>query len=141
MKIISFAWTTRALLEGRKTVTRRHWTKQLVQEGDLVQAYDRSPRFKGKPVAIIKIEKVSQEKLSDITSAEMEKEGFSAPCAGRLASCKCQSREDFIAGWIENYGGDENQLVWRIQFRVIDILDKKPSVPYGTSLPGLGRAA
>ncbi|MBW2053822.1 MAG: ASCH domain-containing protein [Deltaproteobacteria bacterium] len=46
MKIVSFAWTTEALLAGRKTVTRRCWNERYAgrfKSGDLVQAYDRNP--------------------------------------------------------------------------------------------------
>lgn len=45
--IISFAWTTPALLAGEKTVTRRAWTPEHAarfREGDLVDAWNRSPR-------------------------------------------------------------------------------------------------
>ena len=58
MRIISFAWTTLALLAGRKTVTRREWSLDyaaLFARGDLVQAYDRNPRWHGRPVATIRL--------------------------------------------------------------------------------------
>lgn len=58
MKIISFAWTTGALLAGRKTATCRGWDERYARRfraGDLVAAYDRSPRFKGKQVATIRL--------------------------------------------------------------------------------------
>jgi len=35
LRIISFAWTTRALLEGRKTVTRRNWKECRLKPGEL----------------------------------------------------------------------------------------------------------
>ena len=56
--IISFAWTTTALLDGRKTVTRREWSDghaAKFKPCDLVDAWDKSPRFKGKKVAVIRI--------------------------------------------------------------------------------------
>jgi hypothetical protein len=58
VKTISFAWTTAALLAGEKTVTRRDWKPQYAarfQEGDLLAAYDRQPRFGGKRVATIRL--------------------------------------------------------------------------------------
>ena len=58
MRNISFAWTTPALLAGRKTVTRREWNDDYARsfrEGDLVAAYDRQPRFKGKQIGVIRL--------------------------------------------------------------------------------------
>lgn len=57
--IISFAWTTPALLAGAKTVTRREWKYEHARKftvGMLVDAWDRSPRTgKGRKVATIRI--------------------------------------------------------------------------------------
>jgi hypothetical protein len=58
VKIISFAWTTPALLAGRKKVTRREWSKDYAQRfkaGDLVAAYDKNPRNGGKQIATIRL--------------------------------------------------------------------------------------
>jgi hypothetical protein len=58
VKIISFAYTTPALLAGAKTVTRRDWNAEYAQSfrrGEVVQAYDRNPRFHGKHVANIRL--------------------------------------------------------------------------------------
>ena len=57
--MISFAWTTPALLCGRKTVTRRGWKDSWARgfnRGDLVAAYDRQPRYGGQQVATIQLE-------------------------------------------------------------------------------------
>ncbi|MEE9356541.1 MAG: hypothetical protein V3U75_13200 [Methylococcaceae bacterium] len=79
MKIISFAWTTEALRTGKKTVTRRFWSDSYAKqfkEGDLVQAYDRSPRFKGKQIAIIRLTQAPyKEPLSLMTDEEEKAEG------------------------------------------------------------------
>jgi len=58
MKIISFAWTTPALLANRKIVTRRDWSEDYAKRfkaGDLVAAYDKNPRNGGKQVATIRL--------------------------------------------------------------------------------------
>jgi hypothetical protein len=58
MKIISFAWTTPALLAGAKTCTRRDWKILYAlrfHKDDVCLAYDRQPRFKGKPIATIRL--------------------------------------------------------------------------------------
>jgi hypothetical protein len=58
VRIISFAWTTPALLAGRKTVTRRDWSHGYAlrfHAGDDVAAYDRNPRHGGRQVATIRL--------------------------------------------------------------------------------------
>jgi hypothetical protein len=58
MRIISFAWTTSALLAGEKTVTRRNWKAKWAlgfHAGDLVAAYDRDTRYGGRRVGTIRL--------------------------------------------------------------------------------------
>lgn len=58
MKVISFAWTTPALLVGRKTVTRRDWKDGWARQfapGELIAAYDRQARHGGHEVAMIQL--------------------------------------------------------------------------------------
>lgn len=79
MKIISFAWTTEALLQGKKTQTRRFWkdsyTKQF-KKGDMVQVYDKNPRAGGKLIAFIRLtKKPYKQKLDDITQDDFLAEG------------------------------------------------------------------
>ena len=80
MKIISFAWTTPALLAGRKTVTRREWTHGYALrfgEGDLVQAWDRNPRHGGHQVATIRLTRDPyQEDTKRVPPEDYEAEGF-----------------------------------------------------------------
>jgi hypothetical protein len=80
MKIISFAYTTPALLAGAKTVTRRDWKPEYAlrfKSGDVCLAYDKSPRFGGKPVAkIILIGDPYQENTKIAPATDYEAEGF-----------------------------------------------------------------
>jgi len=80
MRIVSFAWTTPALLAGAKTVTRREWTlgyANRFRKGDLVAAYDRSPRYKGKQVATLRLtDRPARERYCDVTDDDWEAEGF-----------------------------------------------------------------
>lgn len=79
MKIISFAYTTAALLAGQKTVTRRYWKPTHAasfKPGEIVQAWDKSPRFGGKKVAEIKILAIYQENTKDMPNSHYAKEGF-----------------------------------------------------------------
>jgi len=112
MQIISFAWTTAALLNGHKTVTRRDWNDaygKKFQNGDLVQAYNKSPRNFGERVGIIKIEDIWLEPLSRLINEEnygieeMKKEGVI--CAPLV----------FVKSF-SNRRKDGN--VWRIEFKI-----------------------
>lgn len=79
MKIISFAWTTPALLAGAKTVTRRDWDDDYARRftlGQEVLAYNRSPRHKGQAVARLRIVSVTKEWDRDAPDDDYEAEGF-----------------------------------------------------------------
>jgi len=113
MRIVSFAWTTEALLEGWKTVTRRNWKYCRLVVGELVQAWDKLPHRGGKQIALIQIVSVRREPLKDITEEEVIKEGG-----------LWENREEFIKAWLEAYpGSSEDDLIWRIEF---ELLSKRP---------------
>ena len=80
MKIISFAWTTPALIARRKTVTRRDWNSDYARtfrNGDFVQAWNRSPRFRGEQVGVIQLTEAPYlEQSGDMPDADYEGEGF-----------------------------------------------------------------
>ena len=107
MKIISFAWTTQALLEGKKTVTRRDWDDKYAKtfhKGDVVQAYNKSARVGGKRIAYIKLTSEPYlQWLHDVTDEDEKKEG------GLWGSGKAYQ---------EAMGNDRK--VWVIEFRLID---------------------
>lgn len=79
-RIISFAYTTPALLAGRKSVTRRHWADsyaRLFKSGDIILAYDRSPRAGGKQIATLRLTHGPyQESGWDMPANDFEAEGF-----------------------------------------------------------------
>jgi hypothetical protein len=80
MKIISFAWTTPALLAERKRVTRRRWNDDYAQrfkKRDLIAAYDKSPRAGGKQVATIRlIDDAYRGRTDYMPPNDYEAEGF-----------------------------------------------------------------
>jgi hypothetical protein len=80
VKIISFAWTTPALLAGKKTVTRRDWNPRYAatfRSGELVAAYDRQPRYRGKQVAVIRLTATpTLESTADAPEGDYAAEGF-----------------------------------------------------------------
>lgn len=110
MKIISFAWTTQALLDGHKIVTRRDWKDQYARQfkaGDLVRAYNRSPRFGGTAVAIVRLTcDPYKESLCKMTKAELEAEGG-----------YWDSVEDFMPG------EPRDKEYWVIRFELVEALE------------------
>jgi len=79
MKLISFSWTSPALLAGRKTVTRRSWDNAYAAKfhrSDVVQAYDKGPRVGGKRIGFCRIESVTKERTSYMPDEDYEAEGF-----------------------------------------------------------------
>ncbi len=80
MKIVSFAHTSPALVAGRKTVTRRDWKPKHAssfRKGEIVQAWDKSPRFGGKKIAEIRLTQAPYlESTADAPDADYEAEGF-----------------------------------------------------------------
>ena len=82
--ILSFAWTSPAIKSRVKTVTRRDYSDEQMakfKHGDLVDAYDKSPRAKGKKIENIRIVSVHREPISMMLSnhayaeSEWQKEG------------------------------------------------------------------
>jgi hypothetical protein len=81
MRSISFAWTTPALVAGRKTVTRRDWKDRYARSfhaGELLAAWDKQPRFKGaRKVAIIRLTAApAKESTAAMLPADWKAEGF-----------------------------------------------------------------
>ena len=110
--IISFAWTTLPLLTGDKTVTRRRWTKDYASRfhaGDLVDAYDRSPRAGGQKVATIRLTcDPYRERLADMPEEDLAAEGG-----------LWESKEEFI----ELFGGSPEDEVTVIRFELVQVTD------------------
>lgn len=77
---VSFAYTTPALLAGRKSCTRRHWQPghaRRFQAGATVTAYDRRPDHGGQPVAVLRLTQDAREEPDSATpDSDYEAEGF-----------------------------------------------------------------
>jgi hypothetical protein len=125
MPWISFAWTTPALLAGKKTVTRRLWDDRFAQRfiwayrnDDPVIAYDKNPRNGGKPVATILLtEEPHKERLGDMPFQDVEAEGG-----------LWLDRADFIAAFLEkNPVCTEDTQLWVIRFKLIEIAKAIPA--------------
>ena len=116
MKIISFAWTTPALLAGRKTRTRREWTDEYAKRfhvGDLCQAWNHVPRVKdAKRIGTIEITAIRRERYSDAKGEDWEKEGFAYLQENGLPLGDTTPRELF-EDWMMDDG-----LCWVIDFKL-----------------------
>ena len=127
-RIISFAWTSPALLASAKTVTRRMWDDDYgarFKAGMEVLAYDRSPRHHGRPIARLRLtDDARLEADSDAPDGDYEAEGFAwlaehptcLPKSGRLGYLEQVSRESFDA-W-RRMGGRS----WVVRFDMLELL-------------------
>ncbi len=111
--IISFAWTTKALLAGKKRCTRREWSEKYFQQwvrayraGNLIHdAYDKTPRAGGKKVATIRLTcEPYKERLGDMLESDVLEEGG-----------LWRDKREFI----ELFGGDPNKVVCVIRFEKV----------------------
>ena len=84
MAIISFAMTTGAFLDYRKTVTRRFWNRAYAErwqkwydEGKVFhQAYDKLPRNGGQQIGSLRLTcRPYWEQLGDMPESDLEAEG------------------------------------------------------------------
>jgi len=116
MAIISFAHTTKSLLAGEKTVTRRLWKESHMEnfqrwydEGTRAHdAWDQLPIQGGEKVAEIRLTgRPYLEPLGEMPEEDLEKEGGFA-----------DSLEEFFAGW----DIDLSEEVAVVRFELIEIL-------------------
>jgi len=108
MKVISFAWTTKALCDGKKDMTRRDWKDshaKMFKKGDVVAAYDRLPYHGGKKVAEIVLTKDPyRQRLRDMPESDLKREG----------GLWYDQRE-----FIQLFGGDENKRPYVVEFKKV----------------------
>ena len=112
MSIISFGWTWRELLLGKKTVTRRTWKDSHARQfhpGDTVQAWDKGPHRKGRHVADIKLLSIRRERVGDMPEEDLALEG------GRWPNLEAFSR---------NFPQGPDTVVWVVRFRVVGLTEE-----------------
>lgn len=117
--IISFAWTTPALLAGEKTVTRREWSDDYAakfHKGDIVDAYNRQARFGGKLIGRIKLLETPYKEWSNLIPEEdYEKEGF-LYLERKNIKCGKLRPFDIWRQWL-----DEPEVFYVVRFKVVAI--------------------
>ena len=121
MKVMSFAWTTPALLAGEKTVTRREWSEKFAarfHEGDLIQAWNRQPRFRGaEKLAIIRLTRTPYlERLCDIPAEDWFSEGFEY-LQGIGATVNQFTPRDFWEHW-----KTQTDSLYVVRFELVEVL-------------------
>lgn len=118
MHIISFAWTTPALLGGAKTVTRRSWKTKHAESfhaDALVAAYDKSQRCHGQQVATIRITRQPyREHVGDMPDDDYRREGF------EYLYQHSSALEEFSPGAFAQWRLQDD-ILWVVRFELIDI--------------------
>lgn len=80
MRIISFGWTSPAIIAHAKTKTRRQWKDHhawCFRNGDLIQAYNRSLQARGERIEVIQLTCVPyKQDIIDMPDEDYETEGF-----------------------------------------------------------------
>ena len=116
--IISFAWTTPALLAGAKTMTRRDWDADYARRfraGMLVDAYDRSPRARGRKIAMIRLTRdpYFERVRGSLTPEVCRREGFDwLREHGQAATV-----ERILASW----DADPDLHEWVVEFELVSV--------------------
>lgn len=120
--IISFAWTTDALLAGVKKVTRRDWSKEYAakfRSGSVHSAWDKNPRIHGKQVGdVLLVLSPYPERTRDIPDHHYELEGFQYMEDRGLKVNGRTPREHFDA-WRES-----NQVLFVLHFELAYCCDR-----------------
>jgi hypothetical protein len=119
-RIISFAWTTPALLAGAKTVTRRDWDADYAarfRAGDEIQAWDRSPRAKGRHVADIVLTGAPyREAPENAPPEDWDREGFA--WLAESPALRRYRHPDFDAAAVWVSWRDDPAPLWVVRFTV-----------------------
>lgn len=126
---MSFAWTVPPLLAGHKTVTRRLWKSTHARTwrlGEVATAYDRSPRYKGRPVAIIRLTaEPYEERLGDAPDEDFEREGFAwlAERPGLIPKSALAAGLPFT---LDDYRSwkrwNADTVYWVVRFELLEVL-------------------
>ena len=133
MMTISFAWTTSALLAGVKTVTRRDWNPEYAARftaGQLVAAYDRQPRYRGRQVATIRLAQAPYlQSTADAPESDWQAEGF-AYLESVGAKVDGMRPKVLWRAW-HVYP----QEMWVVRFELVEVIGSKAAVATPEPLP------
>lgn len=126
---IIFAWTAAALLHSCKNVTRREWETGYAagfHEGDLVTAYNRSPRQKGQPIARLRLTRTPYLESTRLApDADFEGEGFAF--AAQYPHLWRRGDRPWTWAIYEEWRA-QDALMWVVRFEVVQLLAAPPSL-------------
>jgi hypothetical protein len=129
--IITFAWTTPALVAGAKTTIRQPWSETIASRfhaGSEVAAYDRVGNSGGRQVACIRLTDAPvHQRFCDIPDEDYEREGWAwlhahADLLPGYIKASDFSRESFEK-WRSRPGG-----IWVVRYELVGL------TPYGVAL-------
>ena len=133
MNIISYAWTTPAVVARRKTRTRRSWSPSYAdkfRENSICQAYDKGPRVGGKLIDyILIVRKPWIQNTRDLSEEDYELEGFA-----------CLDEYGFFCKGLNGLSGREFLDQWKkaaedvyvVDFRYVDNLTYAKGCAYAS---------
>lgn len=123
--IISFGWTTPAILARRKTVTRREWDPRYADrfyEGQVCDAWNTSPRnVRGNPrkIATIRLTaKPTYELTRQAPPEDWEREGFEYLSANGHKVGKLTPEEL----WNQWHRHDNYARLWVVRFEIVEVV-------------------
>lgn len=120
--IISFAWTTEALLAEAKKVTRRDWSKEYAAKfrgGTVHSAYNRQARFGGEKVGDVKLcLPPYPERTRDIPDEDYELEGFFY-MEERGLLIRGRTPREWFEAWRKS-----NQVLFVVRFDLVYLCDR-----------------
>lgn len=122
MKIISFAWTTPAILARRKTCTRRDWNDryaQSFQAGEMLAGYNRSQRYGGHQICVISLtQKPYREPLRNVPDSDWEAEGF-AYLTEIGAKVNGMTPQELWDVWKQTWDPE-----WVVRFEIVELTEE-----------------
>lgn len=134
--IISFGWTTPALLAGQKTVTRRDWSPKHAakfKDGMLVDAWNTSPRnvhMSPRKVAVIRLTDTPELQLTCRTAdVDWFAEGFQYLSEHGLKVGKETPRELW-----EKWHKHTDRWLYVVRFEVVEFLEAQHHIAIATGM-------
>jgi hypothetical protein len=122
MRIISFAWTTPAVVMKVKSVTRRTWDSKYAKtfyKGEVLQAWDKSPRYGGKKFGEIQlVEQPYQQNMINAPDSDYILEGFEFMAANNIKCGKFIPTPAYWRAWKAS-----REIVWVVRFQILNITD------------------
>ncbi len=130
MRIISFAYTTAAVIALIKNCTRRDWAAEYAAQfrgGELLKAYDRSPRFRGTHVGDVRLTcRPKYEPMAHMPDEDYVNEGFEFLYSHPEFLPKTifghkATRDDFSWEGFDRWRHN-GESMWTVRFEIVQIL-------------------